>query len=43
MAVVRVYHSGVALVMEDYLIENIKEEGWMTRMTRVDRILPQLP
>jgi len=26
------YHEGVALVMEVYLIENIKEEWWRTRM-----------
>jgi len=34
------YHEDVALVMVDYLIEDIKEEGWRTRMTRVDGILP---
>jgi len=32
------YHEDAALVMEDYLIEDIKE-GWRTRMTRVDGIL----
>jgi len=34
------YHEDVALVMENYLIEDITEEGWRTRMTRVDGILP---
>jgi len=34
------YHEGVALVMEDYLIEDIEEEGWRMTMTRVDGILP---
>jgi len=34
------YHEGVVLVMVDYLIEDIKEEGWRTRMMRVDGILP---
>jgi len=34
------YHEDVALVMEDYLIEDIKEEGWRTRIKKVDGILP---
>jgi len=34
------YHEGVALVMENYLIEDIKEEGWRTRVKKVDGILP---
>jgi len=40
------YHEDVALVIEKgtlekyYLIEDIKEEGWKTRMTRSNGILP---
>ena len=40
------YHEEVGLVIENansgkyYLIEDIKEEGWRTRMTKTDGILP---